>query len=156
MSSALPDVFFQDWDSLATAAQRLREEGWEVVPADEPEKGVRGVRGSREGQSVLLKWLPWRRELVARVRVCATWEEFVAELELRRDEDMEKCDDVPGSQVGFATYGRAESSGVCEVTRLPVAVLQAGGAEARSKLVQLLMSFKHPGAEAMRRLQGQE
>lgn len=152
------EVYFQDWDSLATGAQRLREEGWTVLPADEPEKGVRAFRAEREGDPVRprLVWLPWGRELRSAVTLCATWQEFVAALELRRDEDMEKCDLVAESQVGFACYGRASAQGVCEVFRIGVAALQAGGAEARSKLIALLTSSKHPGAEALKGVRASE
>lgn len=151
MSSA-NEVFFQDWDTLVAAVNRSREEGWTVVPADRPEAGVRGFRGTMEGRDdVLLTWLPWHRVLTPKVRVCSTWREFVAELELRKLEDMEKCDDVPAFQVGFACYGRAESAGLVEVFRVGVEELQSGGAEARSKLVAMLTSSRHPGLGPLKR-----
>lgn len=143
-------VFFPDWDSLVVAKDRLVAEGWQCEVKDSPETGVRGFSAWREAERAELRWAVYGRELVATVKVVATWQEFLTELEFRRDEDMEKADSLGESQVGFATYGRAATGGVCEVIRIPVAALQEGGAEARSRLIGLLMSSKHPGAELLR------
>lgn len=139
------EVVLPDWDSLVTARDRLKEEGWECLPNDRPELGIRGFAAYREGEkAVWLKWLVYGRELSPKVRVCADWQEFLAELEFRRDEDMEKADSLEEGHVGFATYGRAATSGIAEITRIPVLVLQEGGPVARQQLVKLLMSSKHP------------
>lgn len=150
-SSSGAEVFFPDWDSLVTAKDRLVAEGWQCEVKDSPETGVRGFSAHRgEGERAELKWAVYGRELSPKVKVVATWQEFITELEFRKDEDMEKADSLSEVQVGFATYGRAATSGVCEVIRIPVAALQEGGAEARSRLIGLLMASKHPGAALLR------
>lgn len=149
------ETSFESWDSLVTSRERLLTEGWEVVPCDDPERGVRGFAAYKEGEpGTWLKWAVYGRELVARHTVCSSWEEFVSELEFRADSEMEKADDLPGGQVGFASYGRAGVDGTCEVFRVPVSVLTAGGPEARARLIAVLMKSRHPGAEALRRVEG--
>lgn len=144
---------FQDWDSMVVARERLLTEGWEAVPWDSPERGVRAFACTRSGEPrTLLRWMMFSRELSPVVKVCGTWEEFVRELEFRAKEEMDKCDDVPAGQVGFASYGRAPVDGTCEVFRIPVAVLTAGGPEARARLMAVLKESVHPGAEALRRI----
>lgn len=146
------EVPFETWDQLLTARERLLTEGWEVLPYDVPEEGVRGFAAYRSGEAGSWLWWPvFGRRLSPRVTVCATWQQFVTELEFRADSEMEKADDVPGGQVGFASYGRAGVDGACEVFRIPVGVLTAGGPEARSRLIAVLMKSRHPGAEGLRR-----
>jgi hypothetical protein len=114
---------------------------------------MRGFACTKAGEpTTLLRWWAYGRELRPEVRVCSTWEEFVRELEFRREEEMDKSDDLEALQVGFVTYGRAATAGVAEVFRLPVPVLQAGGETARSSLIKMLMSSKHPGAEGLRQV----
>jgi hypothetical protein len=144
------DVYLQSWDELVTAKDRLLAEGWGVEVRDQPERGVRGFVGVRAGEVVRLRWAVYGRELSPKVRVCATWREFLTELEFRKEEDMEKSDSLEDGHVGFATYGRASTTGIAEVIRVPVSVLQEGGAEARSQLIRLLMSSKHPGAALLK------
>lgn len=144
------EVSFETWDSLVTARDRLLTEGWEVLPCDSPEEGLRGFASYREGSAGSWLWWPFcGRRLSPRVTVCSTWEEFVSELEFRADSEMEKADDVPAGQVGFASYGRAGVDGTCEVFRVPVSVLTAGGPQARARLIAVLMKSKHPGAAAL-------
>lgn len=144
------EVPFDTWDQLLAARERLLTEGWEVLPSDDPERGVRGFAAYRAGEAG--SWLTWNvfgRRLSPRVTVCGTWEQFVEELEFRSQDEMDKCDDVPAGQVGFVSYGRAGVDGTCEVFRVPVSVLTAGGPEARERLIRVLMKSRHPGAEAL-------
>lgn len=146
------EVTFETWDQLLAARERLLTEGWEVLPSDDPESGVRGFAAYRAGEAG--SWLTWSvfgRRLSPRVTVCGTWEQFVTELEFRSQEEMAKCDDVPAGQVGFVSYGRALVDGTSEVFRVPVSVLTEGGPEARARLIRVLMASKHPGAEALSR-----
>jgi hypothetical protein len=158
MEPTAAEVFFQDWDSLVVARERLLTEGWTVEPEDSPETGVRGFSAYREstGERTSLKWACYGRVLTTVVKVVATWQEFLTELEFRKDEDMEKADSLGELQVGFATYGRAATSGVAEVTRISVEALQAGGVEARSRLIRLLTSSKHPGAALLKQVAGSQ
>lgn len=138
------DVYFQDWDSLVVGTARLREEGWTVTSAEDLERGVRAFRAELGGQVRHLAWLPWGRVLSPKVRVLSTWQEFVSELELRAREDMEKSDSPGEMQVGFVTFGRAASSGVSEVFRVPVEELARGGLEARQRLIAVVMASRPP------------
>jgi hypothetical protein len=147
------EVSFGTWDELVVARERLLTEGWEVVAQDRPDSGVRGFAAYKAGEgSTWLKWAVYGRELRAVVRVCATWEEFVREIEFRVDEDMDKSDDLPARQVGFVTYGRATTSGVAEVFRLPLPLLTEGGEPARAALIAILLRSKHPGREGLESL----
>lgn len=149
-------VHFGSWDELVAARERLLTEGWEVLPGDEPERGVRGFRACRAGEPrTWLRWLPWCRELTSRVTVCSTWQEFVREVEFRVEEEMEKCDSMEAQQVGFVSYGRAATSGVAEVFRIGVRDLQAGGNEARAALIDVLGRSKHPGGGPLKAISGQ-
>jgi hypothetical protein len=142
---------FDSWDSLVTARERLLTEGWNVVPCDAPERGVRGFAAYKEGElGTWLKWAVFGRELVAKYTVCSTWEQFVTELEFRASDEMDKCDDMAASQVGFVSYARAAVDGTCEVFRLPVSTLTDGGPVARERLIAVLLKSRHPGAEALR------
>lgn len=155
--SALNLVFecripFGSWDEMVVARERLLTEGWEVHEHDRPDTGVRGFAAYKSGEpATLLYWEVYGRPLEPKVTVCSTWEEFVREIEFRVDEDMDKSDDLEAQQVGFVTYGRAQS-GVAEVFRLGVDVLQAGGAPARSSLIAILLKSKHPGREGLQAL----
>lgn len=157
MGSSDSVIVFQDWDSLVAAVALAREEGWEVEGADVPEAGKVSFAARKDGPEAReLTWWPYGRELSPKVVVCSTWEEFISELELRRTEPMEKADDLSKMQVGFAAYGRAHQ-GICEVVRIGVPELQAGGAEARRRLIAVLVSAKHPGAaELQAALQGRD
>lgn len=146
-------VPFGSWDELVAARERLLTEGWDVLPADSPDTGVRGFAAYKGGEEpTWLKWLPYGRELTPVVKVCATWEEFVRELELRREEDMDKSDDLPAKRVGFVTYGHASKAGVAEVFRLDLPVLTGGGEPARAALIAILLRSKHPGREGLESL----
>lgn len=154
MEPTAAEVFFQDWDSLVVARDRLLTEGWACEERDSHETGVRGFACSGPGGRTELKWAVYGRVLETRVKVVPTWQEFLTELSFRKDEDMEKCDSLEEQQVGFATYGRAATAGVCEVVRIPVAALQEGGVEARRRLIALLTSTRHPGASLLRQVVG--
>jgi len=145
------EVTFETWDQLLAARERLLTEGWDVLPCDEPEAGVRGFAAYKGGEAgSWLTWAAFGRRLSPRVTVCSTWQQFVTELEFRAEEEMDRADDMPAGQVGFVSYGRAPS-GECEVFRVPVLTLSAGGAEARSRLTEVLKRTEHPGAEGLRR-----
>jgi hypothetical protein len=146
------EVPFETWDLLLAARERLLTEGWEVVPCDEPGEGVRGFAAYKAGEPDAWLWWPFLgRRLTPRVTVCSTWEQFVTELEFRSSEEMAKADDLESAQVGFVSYGRAGVDGTSEVFRVPVSVLTAGGPEARARLIKVLTSSKHPGAEGLRK-----
>jgi hypothetical protein len=154
-SEAVHEVFFGSWDELVTARERLLTEGWDVQARDDLERGVRGFSALKGGEPrTHLKWLPWCRELSAKVTVCSTWREFVREIEFRVSEEMEKCDAMEASQVGFVSYGRASTSGVSEVFRISVVDLQKGGQEARDALTEVLGRSKHPGGAPLKAILG--
>jgi hypothetical protein len=143
---------FGSWDELAVARDRLLTEGWEVLPSDSTDTGVRGFSALRAGEPrTLLYWEVYGRPLEPVVRVCSSWEEFVREMQFRVDEDMEKSDDMPSRQVGFVTYGRA-ASGKAEVFRLGVELLQAGGETARASLIAILLKSRHPSKDGLQAL----
>lgn len=147
------EIPFQSWDELVAARERLLTEGWEVVPYDSPDTGVRAFAAYRPGERTTRLWWPvYGRVLEPVVRECASWEEFVRELQFRTEEDMDKSDDVPAKKVGFVTYGRAVTSGKAEVFRLDVSLLTAGGQPARAALIAILMRSKHPGREGLESL----
>jgi len=141
---------FGGWDELAVARDRLLTEGWEVLPADSADTGVRGFSAVRAGEPrTLLYWEVYGRPLEPVVKVCSSWEEFVREMQFRVEEEMEKSDDFPAGMVGFVTYGRAASSSRSEVFRIPVRLLAEGGEAARSSLMAILVRSRLPGAGAM-------
>ena len=152
-SSFKREVALGSWEELVAARERLLTEGWDVLPADSPETGVRAFAAYRAGEEpVRLWWASYGRVLEPAVRVCASWEEFVRELQFRVEEDMDKSDDMPAAQVGFVTYGRASTAGVAEVFRLPVSLLTEGGESARSSLIAVLLKSRHPGREGLESL----
>jgi hypothetical protein len=140
---------FGGWDELAVARDRLLTEGWEVLPCDSADSGVRGFSALRAGEPrTLLYWEVYGRPLDPVVKVCSSWEEFVREMQFRVEEEMEKSDDLPAGLVGFVTYGRA-ASGLAEVFRIPVRLLAEGGEAARSSLMAILVRSRLPGAGAI-------
>jgi len=147
-------VDFGTYDELIAAQQRMHVEGWDVLRSDDVERGAVLFSCSREQgagrEFVRLRWWRFGRELRPKVTVCATWQEFVREIQFRVEEEMDKSDDLEAQQVGFVTYGRAATDGTAEVFRLPVSALQAGGPEARSSLIAILMRSRHPGAEGLK------
>lgn len=138
------EISFDDVEPMVAAADRLREEGWDVVAADRPELGVVGFRADGPGDSVLLRCCVYGAELEPEVVVCGSWEEFVAALESRNGHEMEKSDSLSEGQVGFVTYGRS-SEGRSEVFRIGVEDLRRGGAAARASLTAILLRSRLEG-----------
>lgn len=120
---------------------RLREEGWTLLPCDDPARGSLGAVAFRDRpdgteEQVLVEWLPWG-ELETEERVAADVEEFEAMLDSLRKEGMAPkmghtraplvvpCDDPVRRMVGFAAY----SGGKARVVRCPLTAARAGLSE---------------------------
>lgn len=132
----MKEASFDDVERLTMAAELLSTSGWEVIPDDVPELGVRAFACTRASEEVRLVCEVYG-PLVASVVECRTWQEFCGELEGRAGQDMEKSDSPEEGLVGFVCYGKA-GEGVAEVFRVSVEVLKLGGGEAREALIRIL------------------